>query len=52
MANPVPQPGFPGLSAIGQIAITVRDLKLATAFYRDTLGMKLLFEVSNMSFFD
>jgi len=52
MTNPVAQPAFTGLSTIGQIAITVRDLKQATAFYRDTLGMKLLFEVPNMSFFD
>ena len=52
MTNPVAQPGFFGLSEIGQIAITVRDLNQATAFYRDTLGMKLLFEVPNMSFFD
>jgi methylmalonyl-CoA/ethylmalonyl-CoA epimerase len=52
MTNPVAQPAFFGLSEIGQLAITVRDLKLATAFYRDTLGMKLLFEVPNMSFFD
>ena len=52
MTNPVAQPAFFGLSEIGQIAITVHDLKQATAFYRDTLGMKLLFEVPNMSFFD
>jgi len=52
MTNPVAQPVFSGLSAIGQIAITVHDLKLATAFYRDTLGMKLLFEVPNLAFFD
>jgi methylmalonyl-CoA/ethylmalonyl-CoA epimerase len=52
MTNPAAQPAFLGLSEIGQIAITVRDLKPATAFYRDTLGMKLLFEVPNMSFFD
>ncbi|HYA95443.1 MAG TPA: VOC family protein [Terriglobales bacterium] len=52
MTNPVARPAFTGLSTIGQIAITVRDLKQATAFYRDTLGMKLLFEVPNMSFFD
>jgi len=52
MTNPVVQPAPFGLSEIGQIAITVRDLKQATAFYRDTLGMKLLFEVPNMSFFD
>ena len=41
------------LSQIGQIAITVRDLKQMTAFYRDTLGMKFLFEAPpNMAFFD
>ena len=40
------------LSTIGQIAIIVKDLARATAFYRDTLGMKLLFEVPGMSFFD
>ena len=51
MTNPVAQAAPLGLSEIGQIAITVRDLKQATAFYRDTLGMKLLFEVPNMSFF-
>jgi catechol 2,3-dioxygenase-like lactoylglutathione lyase family enzyme len=52
MTNPVAQPAPLGLSDIGQIAITVRDLKQATAFYRDILGIKLLFEVPNMSFFD
>jgi methylmalonyl-CoA/ethylmalonyl-CoA epimerase len=52
MTNSVVQPVPFGLSAIGQIAITVRDLKQATAFYRDILGIKLLFEVPNMSFFD
>ena len=52
MTNPVAQPAPFGLSAIGQIAITVHDVKKATAFYRDTLGIKLLFEVPNMAFFD
>ncbi len=42
----------PGLSRIGQIAVTVHDLDRATAFYRDTLGMKLLFAVPNLAFFD
>jgi methylmalonyl-CoA/ethylmalonyl-CoA epimerase len=51
MTNPVAQPAPFGLSEIGQIAITVHDVEQATAFYRDTLGMKLLFEVSNMAFF-
>ena len=41
-----------GLSGIGQICVTVKDLKKATAFYRDTLGMKFLFQVPNMAFFD
>jgi predicted enzyme related to lactoylglutathione lyase len=41
-----------GLFRIGQIAVTVRDLGKAVAFYRDTLGMKLLFEAPGMAFFD
>lgn len=41
-----------GLSKIGQIAINVHDLKRATTFYRDTLGMKFLFEAPNLAFFD
>jgi len=40
-----------GLSTIGQIGITVTDVERAIAFYRDTLGMKLLFQVPNMGFF-
>jgi methylmalonyl-CoA/ethylmalonyl-CoA epimerase len=40
------------LSSIGQIAITISDLDLAIAFYRDTLGLKLLFEVQGLAFFD
>jgi methylmalonyl-CoA/ethylmalonyl-CoA epimerase len=41
-----------GLSAIGQIGITVTDIDRSIAFYRDVLGMKLLFQVPNMGFFD
>jgi methylmalonyl-CoA/ethylmalonyl-CoA epimerase len=41
-----------GLSSIGQIAITVTDLERAIAFYRDKLGMKFLFQVPNLGFFD
>ncbi|HEV3258399.1 MAG TPA: VOC family protein [Gemmataceae bacterium] len=41
-----------GLSRIGQIAVNVHDVKKATAFYRDTLGMKFLFEAPNLAFFD
>ena len=41
-----------GISQIGQIAINVEDVKRATAFYRDTLGLKLLFETGPLAFFD
>ncbi len=41
-----------GLSQIGQISVNVHDLKKAIAFYRDTLGMKFLFEIPNAAFFD
>ncbi|MBZ5621318.1 MAG: VOC family protein [Acidobacteriia bacterium] len=41
-----------GLSTIGQIGVTVTDVDRAIAFYRDVLGMKLLFHVPNMGFFD
>jgi methylmalonyl-CoA/ethylmalonyl-CoA epimerase len=41
-----------GLSTIGQIGITVTDIDRAVAFYRDTLGMKLLFQIPKMGFFD
>ena len=40
-----------GLSTIGQIALTVTDIERAIEFYRDVLGMKLLFQVPNMGFF-
>lgn len=42
-----------GLTKIGQIAVTIRKLPRAVAFYRDILGMKLLFEAPPaMAFFD
>ena len=40
------------VSAIGQIALAVTNLPRAIGFYRDTLGLKLLFEAPNMAFFD
>ena len=43
----------PGLTRIGQIAVNVHDVGRATAFYRDVLQLKLLFEVPpKMAFFD
>ena len=41
-----------GLTQIGQIGVNVHAVKRAVVFYRDTLGMKLLFEIPNAVFFD
>jgi predicted enzyme related to lactoylglutathione lyase len=42
-----------GLSTIVQIAVNVHDVDRAVEFYRDTLGMKLLFTAPpNLAFFD
>ena len=50
---PIPTTGASfGLSSIGQIAITISNLERAIAFYRDTLGLRLLFEVQGLAFFD
>ena len=42
------------IRGIGQIHITVGDIDRAVAFYRDTLGLPLLFQVpgQEMAFFD
>ncbi len=41
------------LSTIGQVALNVRDLERAVAFYRDVLGMRFLFQAPpQMAFFD
>jgi methylmalonyl-CoA/ethylmalonyl-CoA epimerase len=46
-------PASPGLSQIGQIAITVKDLGAAVTFYRDVLGLPFLFEAPpHLAFFD
>jgi predicted enzyme related to lactoylglutathione lyase len=42
-----------GLSRIGQIAQTVKDLERAMRFYRDVLGLPFLFQASTkLAFFD
>jgi len=42
-----------GLSAIGQIAVPVTDIDRAVGFYRDVLGMRLLFQAPpGLAFFD
>jgi catechol 2,3-dioxygenase-like lactoylglutathione lyase family enzyme len=40
------------LGQIGQIGITVTDLDRSVAFYRDVLGLRFLFRVPNLAFFD
>lgn len=42
-----------GLREIGQIAVPVADLERAVVFYRDTLGMRFLFQAPpGLAFFD
>lgn len=41
-----------GLHQIGQIRIQVTDVDRAVAFYRDVLGMDLLYAFPGMGFFD
>ncbi len=42
-----------GISHIGQIAINAHDVERAAAFYRDSLGLKLLFQAGpGLAFFD
>jgi len=45
-------PVSPGISRIGQIAINVHDVGRAIAFYRDVLGLPLLFTAGALAFFD
>ena len=40
------------IERIGQIAVNVRDLDRAVAFYRDVLELKFLFAAPKMAFFD
>ena len=41
-----------GISRIGQVAVNVHDIDRATAFYRDKLGLPLLFTAGKLAFFD
>jgi predicted enzyme related to lactoylglutathione lyase len=40
------------IRAIGQIAINVHDTNRAIGFYRDVLGLQLLFTAGKLAFFD
>lgn len=41
-----------GISRIGQIAVVVKDVQRATAFYRDVLGLRFLFAAGQLAFLD
>jgi len=42
-----------GISRLGQIAVNVKDVERAAAFYQDKLGLKLLFKAPpGLAFFD
>jgi len=42
-----------GITRLGQVAIPARDIRRAVDFYRDTLGLPLLFEAPpRLAFFD
>ncbi|MGD2133724.1 MAG: VOC family protein [Maricaulaceae bacterium] len=40
-----------GDAPLGQVSVNVQDVDRATAFYRDTLGIKHLFSAGGMAFF-
>ncbi len=40
------------LSQIGQIAVNTHDIDKSVEFYRDKLGIKHLFTIPKMAFFD
>jgi catechol 2,3-dioxygenase-like lactoylglutathione lyase family enzyme len=50
--TPSAEPRAPQLAKVVQVAVVVRDLPRAIAFYRDTLGLGLMFETNGMAFFD
>jgi methylmalonyl-CoA/ethylmalonyl-CoA epimerase len=40
------------LGPLGQISMTAHDIDRAVAFYRDKLGIRFLFQVPKLAFFD
>ncbi|HXJ68203.1 MAG TPA: VOC family protein [Verrucomicrobiae bacterium] len=51
--NPSTNPAPPALAGrkLVQVALTTRDPERSKQFYRDVLGLTLLFEVPNMTFY-
>ena len=50
----MPSTGFATqVTALGQVALTVRDVAASTAFYRDAVGLRFLFGAGpSLAFFD
>ncbi|MGE5597153.1 MAG: VOC family protein [Hyphomicrobiales bacterium] len=42
----------PALGHIGQVSLSVKDIDVAVAFYRDVLGLQHLFTAGQLAFFD
>lgn len=40
------------IQKVGQIGVPIKDLKRALDFYKEKLGLSLLFNTDNMAFFD
>ncbi|MBY0123370.1 VOC family protein [Bacillus sp. S/N-304-OC-R1] len=40
------------IQKVGQVGVPVKDLDRAICFYRDILGLDLLFQAGNLAFFD
>ncbi|MBV9107945.1 MAG: VOC family protein [Gemmatimonadetes bacterium] len=40
-----------GITDVGQVSVNVKDVQRAIGFYRDVLGLPLLFEIPNAAFF-
>jgi len=41
-----------GISRLGQVSVNIHDLDRATAFYRDKLGLPMLFSTGTLAFFN
>ena len=41
-----------GITRLGQVAINAQNIDRAAAFYRDRLGLLLLFRTDKLAFFD
>ncbi|MBN3553663.1 VOC family protein [Fictibacillus nanhaiensis] len=40
------------IQKVGQVAVPVQDIKRSIHFYKDVLGLQLLFNTDHMAFFD